>query len=293
MLCKPNLFLVGAPKAGTTSVCMYLKSHPQIFVPEIKEPNFFLDVGPNCPTADKIKDKEKYLRLFEKGFEFKYRADCSVSYLHSMETPQMIKNEIDDAKILIILRNPYERLYSHWLMDVREGYQKHNFVDAIKNDIKTTKKGFCYSHMYIECSLYYESVNRYLELFGKQNVLVLLYDDLKVNPKLFVTKILNFLNVDETSDLNFNKNYNVAGVPRNSFYQALFHNMKLRMIAKKYLPSNFRSILRGIITKQVNSKPNSYESIDYNFLIPYFENDISNTEKLINVNLEQWKRIKN
>src|ERR1700753_62842 len=129
-----DFFLVGAPKAGTTSIYKYLCQSPDIFAPEIKEPNYYTNVGPNKRNVANIKDKEKYLKLYAKAADSQVKGDFSVSYMHDAEACKKIKQDNPDAKIIMIVRHPVQRAYSHWLMDRREGFVKKDFLEEFFDD---------------------------------------------------------------------------------------------------------------------------------------------------------------
>src|SRR5579871_3433321 len=111
----PNFFLVGAQKAGTSSVYAYLKQHPDIFLPAIKEPHFFSQVVPISHYEPiflpSVLNEADYLRLYRDACGFSAIGDASVSYLWDPEAPQRIHARMPQARILIVLRDPVERAY--------------------------------------------------------------------------------------------------------------------------------------------------------------------------------------
>ena len=123
---------VGAPKSGTTSLFAYLKTVPDIFMPEIKEPNYFSIVNvPKDSHSKPIRDKKKYLELFKKVKDEKIIGEASVSYLSDPKAPKLIHKEVPDAHIIIIIRDPIERAYSHYFNKVRSNIEKKSFHEAI------------------------------------------------------------------------------------------------------------------------------------------------------------------
>lgn len=287
MKTKLTFFLVGAPKAGTTSIYEYLRLHPEVYVPNIKEPNYFVDVGQNCPTADHIVRENDYWALFDKVTTEKAIGECSVSYMHSPDAAMRIRSEIGEAKIVMILRHPIERAFSHWLMDMREGLQKKEFLEAVYEDMLCERKGFCYSHMYIDCSLYSEAIKNYRQVFGEHNVKIVVYDDLKINLNAVVKEVFDFIGVDSSIRINVIKPQNEAAEPRNVLMAALFHNMQLRVFLKKLIPKALRKEIRGLIMKPATERRISPE--ERLALRTYFEADILATEELLERDLSTWK----
>jgi len=162
----PNFFIVGAAKAGTTSLYNYLKQHPDIYMSPIKEPNYFAkDIDINLFRKDYkktalidtqkyfskpkleelhlafITELEDYIKLFQKVSNEKVIGETSVSYLYSKVAAKEIKKLVPDAKIVIILRDPIERAYSHYLMNLKEGLiTERNFIKEILVDYNKSYK---------------------------------------------------------------------------------------------------------------------------------------------------------
>jgi hypothetical protein len=195
----PNFFIVGAANSGTTSLYRYLKQHSDVFMPALKEPHYFAQVNPAHEQRylrTIIRDEAAYLRLFRKAEGYKAIGEASPSYLWDVKAPERIGSVIPDAKIIILLRDPVERAYSHYLMDVREGLQELPFRHALQKDWNRTKKGWSVSQLYVELGLYAEQVRRYLEVFGPEQTLILMFEDLTnsaLNGKSVVGDVLRFL----------------------------------------------------------------------------------------------------
>jgi hypothetical protein len=284
----PNLLLVGTPKAGTTSVHNYLDAHPEVFMSRVKEPHYFSEVGPNCPTVDAINDWREYTDLFADSKDARIVGESSISYLHCTMAVERIRKVLGKPRILIILREPVSRCFSHWLMDFREGYQQKPFLEAVKDDYyNVTKKGFCSSHMYIESSLYFDAVERYLNTFG-DNVKIMFYEDLRDNPRNFMKELFKFLGVDESFEPDLSRRDNTAAVPRNKLVRSLFHNMKFRKMAKKAVPVGIRKGLRSCLLKPVEKI--SISDMTRKYLSQFFVDDTMKIQRLINKDLSVWSK---
>lgn len=190
----PNFFVVGAAKAGTTSVYNYLSRHPEVYMSPVKEPHYFAsDMNTEHfrdnykPVMNKdlttylegdlkepvfqayIREWSQYVKLFKNVKNEKAIGEVSNSYLYSATAAKNIHDKIPDAKIIIILRNPVDRAFSHFIMDLRTGYSEPPFMDAMKKDMALPLKGWGVSNLYVEIGLYYEQVKRYMELFPPGN----------------------------------------------------------------------------------------------------------------------------
>ena len=118
----PNFYIVGAPKAGTTSMYEYLKNVPGIYMSAIKEPNYFSinTVPDNHPVLKPIRDKMKYLSLFDDVTNEKIIGEASPDYLPDPDAPHLIHQVAPHAHIVIILRDPVERAFSDYLRESAE-----------------------------------------------------------------------------------------------------------------------------------------------------------------------------
>ena len=189
---NPDFFIVGAPKAGTSSLYNYLLQHPSVFLSEPKEPHFFHNRrSPGSPVLGE-KDLEEYLRLFE-GVPDDVRAgEASTSYLYSANAAWEIKNVFPDAKIMMILRNPVDRAYSQYWNHVRDGNEQLSFEKALRDEPERIKnRRWCGSY-YVAGGRYAEQVARYLEVFGRDAVKVYLFEELQRTLSVSVRTLFRF-----------------------------------------------------------------------------------------------------
>ena len=129
----PNLFVVGAVKAGTTSLWTHLDAHPDVFMSRPKEPHFFSRA--RMPADQLVKDPVEYAGLFARGAALRYRGDASPSYLWDPDSPARIKEAVPDARIIISLRDPVDRAYANYLGHIREGLDPRTFRDAVRAEL--------------------------------------------------------------------------------------------------------------------------------------------------------------
>ena len=166
---KVDFFIVGAPKSGTTSLYHYLNEHLEIEMSSQKEPDYFSDEALNQQGMyygkNRIDNINKYHGLFTTN-AVKLRGEASVSYLFYDDVPQKIKEYNSKAKIIIMLRNPIDRAFSHYLMDYRLGLVSDSFDSIIKNKLNH-KNANLFFQQYIKLSEYSQQVSRYLEVFDK------------------------------------------------------------------------------------------------------------------------------
>ena len=239
----PNLFIVGAPKCGTTSMYEYLKQHPDIFMIENKEPQFF-----NTDHKYETRQSSKvYFKQFETEEKVKYLGEATPMYLYSNEAPENIKKISPDAKIIIMVRRPADIVYSRYLQNLKNGVENaKTFLQALQLE-ETRKKGRkipknnqaverLYYSMYPK---YEQPIRKYMNAFGKKNVKVILFDNLKKDTEKVVRETCEFLEI--------NSDYN---------YQALVYNKakknRLNWLHRfyKYPPKSLKKIARLVFNEK-------------------------------------------
>jgi hypothetical protein len=285
----PNFFIVGTPKSGSTSLYYYLDEHPRIYMCPIKEPNYFSHkeiVRQNLYYKEKsIGDRYQYEKLFNSVKAEIAIGEASVSYLFYESTAVNIKKEVPEAKIIIILRNPADRAFSHFLMDQRLGLVELTFEDIVFKKACHPMMNLYYQQ-FIRLGFYNKQVERYIEAFGREKVKILLTEDLKENLENIILEILHFLNVEDINFKTLDRKHNVYRNPRNKFIKNLYSSQKLRTLAKNKIPKIFFTSLKNQLLPQANKPELSSETRSY--LNRLFHDDIYSTSELINRDLTAW-----
>ena len=222
----PNFFIVGAGKAGTTSLYSYLRQHPQIYMSPVKEPSHFateirveafseplrrhnelqsrelakvLNDGEACqPTGWIVSDWEEYVRLFRGVNGETAIGEASAAYLWSATAAANIRARIPHAKIIMILRDPAERAFSQYLHQVSVGLTAATFREHVKLCERAHGKGGRLSVVYpfLEIGLYYWQVKRYLDLFPRERIRIYWYEEAWRQPAKMMVDVFDFLEVD-------------------------------------------------------------------------------------------------
>ena len=285
---KVNLFLVGAGKSGTSSLASALQSHPEVFVPSIKEPGFFStytraeieNIDPGSMRHGRtlyMRDKKDYEKLFSEAKSF-YKLDASTAYLHDPSSAAKIHAYNADAKIIILLRDPLERAISNHLMHLRSGLTSHDFISALKSFYIDRQSGMS---NYIKLSLYFNQVFRYIDLFG-ESVHVMVYDEYRTEPHKALQKLFKHLDISVLSLDNKIVNQGVA--PRVGFRyinKFLYHvkpfvGISIRKRLKKYF---FVSSESGMDLDTL-TKDSLYKQ--------HFEEDVWRLEQLLGRKFRSW-----
>jgi len=237
----PNFLIVGAAKSGTTSLFEYLNQHPDIFLPEFKEPQFLVleDIA-GC-VYKYVDNWGDYVNLFADADGVKLRGEASVFYLYYYETAirNIQKYLGTDVKIIIILRNPVERAFSAYNHTLKNNPDESldSFEKALEAEDARIKKGKISPMLfYKSMGLYYESVKAFKENF--KNVLVLDYAEMIKAPDSLLKKIFDFLEVPP-----FQVDYGVVYNKGGKVWKSKF----LKNLAKtKFMQAVIRNIPKGI-----------------------------------------------
>jgi Sulfotransferase family len=217
----PNFFIVGAQKAATTSLYHYLKEIPGVYMSPLKEPFYFASNAVQNSAIDVIRDKKEYLRLFEKAKGYIAAGEATPVYLWDPDAPKLIHQAVPHARIIMILRDPIERAYSNYLMLVKYSGLKSSFYDELMRDYKSQEKLYGRSQFYVELGMYYEQVKRYFDIFGREQVKVIIFEEFVQHPEQTVNEVLAFLGVNYTVTA-IREQHNPYSVPRSPLSRLIF-----------------------------------------------------------------------
>lgn len=198
----PNFLIVGAAKAGTTSLYDYLGQHPDLFFSDVKGSHFF-----SATKAFTARNLDEYRALFASQRGEKAIGETCVSYLFDPTSPARIQAALGAVRILISLRNPVERAFSHWQYFYNLGWEELTFEQALAAEEerfysetfqKTCPAPVPSGYFYFRRGLYTAQVQRYLETFGPERVKILIFEDWVQDPVAACQGIFRFLEIDPT-----------------------------------------------------------------------------------------------
>lgn len=286
----PNFIIVGAPKAATTSLYHYLNQHPDIFMSTPKEVNFFsreeIEAQGLFYRDYKAKSLDEYQQLFTGAEKFTAIGEGSVSYLFYPQTPNKIKALLPDVKIIILLRNPLERGFSHYLMDYRLGLCDLAYEDIVFNDHKDKKQGLYYQQ-YVQLGMYAEQLKRYFDIFQKENIRIYLQEDLKAAPLGVVRELYKFIGVDSDYVPDLKESHNSFSMPKNRLVHKIYSFHFIRRFLSLVMPSRVKSLLTSIFFDR-KKKPSLDDRVKKH-LATIYNPDIIEVEKMIGRDLSSWK----
>lgn len=244
-----DFFVIGAQKAGTTSLYHYLKRHPGICMPNDKEAPFFSD-----DTAFS-KGLAWYLdEYFKKRMDDQKLGTVTPSYMVYATVPERISSLCKNAKIIAILRDPLDRAESQYKMMVRAFGEKRSFQEMIDEQInaavlKKERVTTTLVNSNIILGEYGRILSSYLQYFDRNKLLILFSEDLMKNPEKVMEKIYKFLDVDCIKFKPLKKTYNATKDGGGGFSVAkavanLTYHKHMRVIGKSFLPEEIRRKLR-------------------------------------------------
>ena len=287
----PNFFIIGAQKAGTTSLYHYLKQHPQVYMSPHKEPHFFEGMHSDFRRPGRrstpVTDLGEYQRLFEGVSGEKAIGEASASYLYSPKAPALIKRSIPEAKLIAVLRNPAERAYSNFLYCVQVGREPlASFAEALEAEGARMRDNWGPLWHYKQKGFYYGQVKRYFDTFGRDRVGIWLYEDLRDDPVKMLRDVFRFLDVDGRFVPDMSMEYNPTGLPRNKILYIQLRKLTARNPAfvERFLPAG----LRGYVKSWFFDKPPPFPAEVRRQLTYSYREDILKLQELIGRDLSPW-----
>lgn len=267
----PNFFIVGAPKAGTTSLYEYLNSTTGVYMSPVKEPSYF-SPAVSEDYAEKVGDLDAYLRLFRGAEDERAIGEATPFYLWDPESPQLIREASPEAKIIATLRDPVERAFSDYLMmSAHYGSERLSFPDALQANASQPESRWG-ERLYLELGEYSEQVQRYLDVFGESNVKVVLFEDLVSDTANVVNGVLRFLAVPGALDVGAGQAHNSFSIPKTRLAQRIVGSEGLRRLAQRFVPATAKDFFVHKFLLAKAPKPQMTEEAR-EFLQEYYRED--------------------
>lgn len=283
-----RFFCVGVQKAGTSTLHDILQQHPDLCLPSYKETHFF-------------RDDEVYGRGLSHYFDYFFDPDpgqlfgeVDPEYAYFDACAKRISEAFGKARIVFILRNPVDRAYSHYLMTRSRGLESLSFEDAVQRESERLTSHFNKIHFsYIARGSYSTQIGRYEELFGRDNVKVVLFEDFIRKTEQTVKDITTFVGL-EPYDFNYEIQSNPASEAKSKLVRDFVYRPgKFKKGIGRLIPSKKikDKIMATIASKnsRVASKEEIPIALKKELYTTYFANEIEKLEELLSVDLSHWK----
>lgn len=277
----PNFLLVGATKAATTWLYQCLNEHPEVFVPSLKEVNYF--------SHQYAQGEQWYLSFFKDVREQKAVGELSPSYFIDDECPSRIYAFNPDMKLLFMLRNPIERAYSQYCMELR--------YNTVSEDIE---RELDLESIIVRESLYHRHISKFVGLFPPNNLKFIIYDDIKANPEKVLTDVFDFLGVNSNLENSALYKQSYTKQPRQRFAKLY----TLLVAIYRWINNNNeigRRILSTLKERGFNDKFHHLNSTEKEYpqlpiakqkeLANFYRQDIEQLSQFIDRDLTHWLSI--
>lgn len=297
---KPNFFIAGAPKCGTTAMHDYLRQHPDIFMPVEKEPSYFHVDHPSPQFQRYRGNLQKYLALFDDATSERMIGEASPGYFYSDQSAREIYEFAPDAKIILMLREPVDMLNSLYQHQLYMGDVAGESLESVlQNELESPEQSNDTAHGYLPRVQYTSHVKRYIDTFGRSQVHIILFDDVRSDLHGTYRQVLEFLNVDPTFVPEFkivNSSKVVRDTPIHQLMglfgitpQALRDSKVFQKITGLLPPSIYRRLIGiGISFYSRPQRKNTIAPDVIQQIHEYLKSDIVSLSQLIDRDLNQW-----
>lgn len=310
----PNFFIVGAPKAGTTSLYAYLGQHAQIYMCPVKEPSYFASEMRPENFSQELRPRlarellalQEYLRgnLLERRFGglvsswadyqrlFRNVTDeiaigeATPCYLWSPSAARNIARRIPHARIVINLRNPADRAFSQYLQMMTEGLICRSFREQIEANLRCENKQFGPLWPLLEFGQYHRQVERYLQEFPRAQIHISLYEDLQQAPARLMSELFSFLGVSQDFDADLSRRHHEPRIPKFTLGAYYLKKWGLWLRLRNLAPGSLR---RRVVPLMFRSRASlQMSAADRTFLRDYYRDDIKQLAALVGRDLSAW-----
>lgn len=267
---------VGAQKAGTSSLDELLRKYSVgVGLPKIKETKFFL--------SEQFDEYDNGIEFYYQKYFSKKNAingEIDPEYLYFSECAKNLYDVNPKLKVIIIVRDPISRAISHFDMNLQRGYEKNTFEKAIEIESIRIKQGFYENNnfSYLARGRYKNQIERFVEFFGDENILLIQFEDFVCNQGKYLKSIAEFLNIQLKKNIIELKSNEGKDNKSLLIRDLLFSDNIFRKVASKIVKNKFLKIKIGHFINKINSKPqNSKTCISAGLekeLHLYFKEDI-------------------
>lgn len=295
----PDFLIVGTGRSATTSLYTWLRRHPEIQMPDWKEPHYFAwlweqnrEHGYATPEAE-----ARYRALFADAGDDRIAGEASTTYLMDPLAPWKIRETIPDVKIVASLRDPVERAHSHYWNNRRRIGDEDlpTFGEAVEAEIRERAGTGTASRWYVLEGLYAAQVRRYLDLFDEDQVEILLFDQITGRPDETLQRLAKFLEVDAEAMARIDTTRSASPYiePRNALFERIRASERLKRIARTILPEPVRAFIGDRVLVHRPDKPPMDPEVRA-FLETLYAPDVRRLETVLDRQLPElrasWRR---
>lgn len=309
----PSFIVLGAVKAGTTSLYNYLGQHPEIQMSSSNWPRYF-HVADGAPDFEEMSSRfgnelraeseDRFHMMCPPSvprnigdFESMWphddglvRGEVSPTYLHDAAVCERIAERIPDARLIAVLRNPVDRAYSHFVMDRRRGWETiEDFDDALDAEPRQVEEFWWGRGQYVRHGLYANTIRRYQETFPRDQLKIMFYDDLIADSDAYMREMLEFIGVDPEFRVDTSTRHHKGLVKGQSLKSRLLYaQFPGKQFLKRHLPSAAREKIQGRIEDATHAAPAPLSAAMRMHLADVFRDDVHALQSLVDRDLSHW-----
>ncbi len=281
----PTFIVFGTRKAGTTSLYHYLDQHPEVFVSALKGTRYFI-YDPDNPEAGKrlpVKTLEEYQGYFEPSNKTGAKAigEVSPSYLSNAQAAARMKATVPGVRLVASLRNPVDRAYSQFQMDMRLRQPNERVELTLDN-----------ASDWLVAGMYARHMKRYYAQFSADQIKVFVFENWIADPGVMLKALYEYIGVDTEFCPDMGGVYNKGGIPKSRMLSSLLRHRQFYTTLKPYVPKVLRSGLNKVRNRNM-AKAEALSSELREFFQQHYESDIGELEDLIGQDLSIWRKSPN
>jgi Sulfotransferase family len=280
----PTFIVIGVAKGGTTSLYRYFDQHPDVFMYAEKGTNYFgyedardwkwADEGePPLLRHFRVETFEEYEEAFAGSSGERAVGEVSPQYFRSPGAAARMHARLPDVQVIVSLRNPAERAFSGYLMRIRRGEPVTSASEDLSADSSHVREGF-----------YYRRMKRYFDVFPREQIKVLLFDDFRRDPAQVMTELFSFIGVDPGFQPDTQPRHNPANVPRSRILNRFLYQPAVIRTAKAVLPERLHGSAKRVREVNLEEPPKMSPELRSRLLALYRE-DILSLEGLVQKDL--------
>jgi Sulfotransferase family len=288
----PTFLVIGAARAGTTSLYAQFARHPGVYMSPVKEPNFFAVAGERPsyrgPGEDRLQwitELAAYAELFRDAAPEAARGEASVLYLYSPKAAERIQHYVPSAKLIAILRDPVARAFSAFSYLKGRGSEPLDFQEALAAEEHRIEAGWSHIWHYRRMGLYGEQLTRYYERFPAEQIRTVLYDDFEADPVGEMRQLFEFVEVDSSFEPDPGIRYNISGESRSSALALLLRENRLTdramPLIKRFDPLVTRIKRRALVRPPI--PPSAARELS-----DYYRDDVERLGGLLGRDVSSW-----
>jgi hypothetical protein len=294
----PDFLIIGAARSGTSSLFELLRRHSAVFMPENKEPHYFLfgkEPLPFSGPGDVFVCKRytttlpHYLQLFQKAKAGQLKGEASPYYLTHPPTAERIYHQIPHIKLIVLLRNPADRAYSSYgLLRLQGRELLKDFPTALEQEEARISSGWEWIWHYRSLGFYARQLQPYYDIFPKKHILPILFEDFIRSPLTSLKQVETFLNLPHHTHPLATTSWNPSGIARFAFLNRLASSHSSLSFLGKCLPAGVRNQVRTIIFNTNIRKQKPLHPEIRKSLLDCYREDRQNLEKMTGIDTRIW-----